>query len=106
MTIRPRQSTAATLLNRVCSLIPSGGSLPESGWRARHRFLVGLTFFHAVIIAMAGPVLGKQLEFTIRALFDDDSALHIMGESLVVALFGTLTQAIRKVMLPSLPGSR
>src|SRR5437870_9952290 len=90
MTTRPRQTVAAAFLNRLWSLVPSGGSLPEGVWRARHRFLVGLTFFHVVIIALAGPVLGKKVELSFRALFDDGSALHVMGEALVVALFGTL----------------
>src|SRR5256712_801549 len=72
------------------SLVPSGGSLPESVWRARHRFLIGLTFFHVVIIALAGPVLGKHWDLSFRALLDDDSALHVLGEALVVALFGVL----------------
>jgi PAS domain S-box-containing protein len=79
-----------TLLNRLWSFIPSGGSLPEGVWGARHRFLVGLTFFHVVIIALAGPVLGKHWELSFRSLLDDDSGLHVFGEALVVALFGAL----------------
>src|SRR5438309_9557572 len=90
MTTRQRHTTAAAFVNRLWSLVPSGGSLPEGVWRARHRFLVGLTFFHVVIIALAGPVLACPLELAFRALLDDGSALHVMGEALVVALFGTL----------------
>src|SRR5256712_13819884 len=90
MTIRACRTTAAVLVNPMWSLVPSGGSLPESVWRARHRFLVGLTFFHVVIIALAGPVLGKHWELSFHALLDDDSALHVLGEALVVALFGVL----------------
>src|SRR5437870_6197147 len=76
MTTRLRQTAAAAVLNRLWSLVHSGGSLLEGVWRARHHFLVGLTFFHVVIIALAGPVLGKQLELSFRALFDDGSALR------------------------------
>src|SRR5712664_3978759 len=90
MTLRACRTTAAVLVNRMWSLVPSGGSLPESVWRARHRFLIGLTFFHVVIIALAGPVLGKHWDLSFRALLDDDSALHVLGEALVVALFGVL----------------
>src|SRR5580765_344443 len=90
MTGSPRRPNASGPLSRLWSLIPSGGSLPESVWRARHRFLVGLTFFHVVIIALAGPVLGKHWELSFRSLLDDESALHVLGESLVVALFGVL----------------
>ena len=90
MATSPRRPNASGLLSRLWSLIPSGGSLPESVWRARHRFLIGLTFFHVVIIALTGPVLGKHWELSFRSLLDDESALHVLGESLVVALFGIL----------------
>src|SRR6266516_2295830 len=90
MTTRLHRTTAATFVSRLWSLGPSGGSLAEGGWRARHRFLVGLTFFHVVIIALIGPVLGRHWELSFRSLLDDESALHIMSESLVVALFGIL----------------
>jgi PAS domain S-box-containing protein len=90
MTTRLHRPSDSTVLSRLWSLVPSGGSLPESVWRARHRFLVGLTFFHVVVIALVGPVLGKHWELSFRSLLDDDSALHVIGESLVVALFGIL----------------
>ena len=90
MTTRLRRPTAITAMSRLWSLVPSGGSLPEGVWRARHRFLIGLTFFHVVIIALAAAVIGKHWELSLRAFFDDDSGLHIIGESLVVALFGLL----------------
>jgi hypothetical protein len=50
----------ATVLKRLWSLIPSGGSLPENVWRGRYKFLMGLTWFHAIIITLAGPVLGHR----------------------------------------------
>ncbi len=87
MTIR---SDAAPLLRRLWSLVPSGGSLPENVWRARHRFLVGLTFFHVVIIALAGTVMGKRWELQPWALFDDENALHSVGEAMIIAAFGAL----------------
>jgi PAS domain S-box-containing protein len=71
-------------------MVPSGGSLPEHVWRSRHRFLVGLAFFHVVIIALAGTVLGKRWDLSVWALFDDEAALHSVGEAMVVALFGIL----------------
>ena len=89
MPLRPH-TTAITILKRLWSLVPSGGSLPEEVWRSRHRFLIGLTFFHVVIIALAGTVLGRPWILGVRALFDDDSALHSVGEALIVALFGVL----------------
>ena len=87
MTLR---SDAAPLLRRLWSLVPSGGSLPENVWRARHRFLVGLTFFHVVIIALAGTVMGKRWELQPWALFDDENALHSVGEAMIIAAFGAL----------------
>ena len=79
-----------TPLRRLWSLVPSGGSLPESVWRARHRFLVGLTFFHVVMIALAGFVLGKRWELGLAGFLQDDNGLHVLGEAMIVAFFGTL----------------
>ena len=45
-------AASLTLLKRLWSLVPSGGSLPEHVWRGRYKFLVGLTWFHAVIITL------------------------------------------------------
>jgi hypothetical protein len=59
MTGRPQHTPTAGLGNRLWSLIPSGGSLPESVWRARHRFLVGLTFFHVAIIACVAFIVAN-----------------------------------------------
>ena len=87
MALRP---PIPTLMKRLWSLVPSGGSLPESVWRSRHRFLAGLTFFHAAAIAAAAPFLGKHWELSIWSFFDDDSMLHVVGEGLVVASFGAL----------------
>jgi len=42
----------------LTAVLPSGGSLPEGVWRRRYSFLLGLTWFHAGIIALVGPVLG------------------------------------------------
>src|SRR5216117_1041771 len=82
------RSPIPTMMKRLWSQVPAGGSLPESVWRSRHRFLAGLTFFHAVAIALAAPFLGKHWELSLWAFFDDDSMLHIVGEGLVVASFG------------------
>jgi PAS domain S-box-containing protein len=75
------------MLKRLWSLVPSGGSLPESVWRGRYRFLVGLTWFHAIIIALAGPVLGHRWELSLGAVFEHGTVLHTAGEGLIVALF-------------------
>src|SRR5918996_3963561 len=79
-----------TILKRIWSRVPSGGSLPESVWRGRYKFLVGLTWFHAVIIALAGPVLGHRWDFSPTAIFEHGTVLHTAGEGLIVAMFAVV----------------
>lgn len=80
----------AKIVSRILSFFPAGGTLPEHVWRKRHRFLVGLTWFHAAIIALTGPVLGYGWELSIEALIEDGTVLHAVGEGLVVAFFAAL----------------
>ena len=79
-----------SLIRRFAALVPLGGSLPEDVWRQRHRFLLGLTWFHASIIALVGPIAGYSLEFSPGALFRDGTVLHTVGEGLIVALFAVV----------------
>ncbi|HWP56446.1 MAG TPA: GAF domain-containing protein [Candidatus Acidoferrales bacterium] len=81
---------AAPLFRRLWSFVPLGGSLPERVWRQRHRFLVGLTWLHALLIGLAGPLLGYRWEASFAAFFEERTALHAVGEGLVVALFAAL----------------
>lgn len=80
-------SLIAQTAKRLKSLVPSGKSLPEKEWRQRHRFLVGLTWFHALVIALIGPICGYSWDFSLGALFRDGTVLHVMGEGMIVALF-------------------
>src|SRR5439155_10489313 len=79
--------TVIELCTRVWSFVPSGGSLPENVWRRRRRFLVGLAWFHAAAIVLAGPLLGHRWELSLRALFAHETVLHTAAEGLVVAFF-------------------
>jgi PAS domain S-box-containing protein len=79
------------LIRGLWVFVPQGGSLPEDVWRRRHRFLVGLTWFHALIIALSGPILGYRWELSLRAPFQDGTVLHAVGEGLIVAFFAGLT---------------
>jgi PAS domain S-box-containing protein len=79
------------LIRGLWVFVPQGGSLPEDVWRRRHRFLVGLTWFHALIIALSGPILGYRWELSLRAPFQDGTVLHAVGEGLIVAFFAALT---------------
>ncbi|MCI0371612.1 MAG: ATP-binding protein [candidate division NC10 bacterium] len=56
-------------------------------WRKRHRFLLGLTWFHAVIIALAGPLLGYNWDLSLGAFFREGTILHTVLEGLIVAFF-------------------
>lgn len=78
------------LLGRLWSAVPSGGSLPENVWRARRRFLVGLTWFHAVIIMLAGVVLGYRWDLDPAALLREGTMLHTLAEGSIVAFFAAL----------------
>jgi len=80
----------ASFFKRVWELVPSGGALPEEVWRSRFRFLVGLTWFHAGVIALVGPVLGWNRELSLRAFVDDDFALHTVLEGSIVGAFALL----------------
>jgi diguanylate cyclase (GGDEF)-like protein/PAS domain S-box-containing protein len=51
---------------------------------------VGLTWFHAVVIALVGPFLGYRWELSLSALFHDGTVLHTVAEGLVVASFAVL----------------
>jgi PAS domain S-box-containing protein len=77
----------ASFFKRLWELVPSGGALPEEVWRSRFRFLVGLTWFHAGVIALVGPVLGWNRELSLRAFLDDDFALHTVAEGSIVGAF-------------------
>jgi len=74
-------------LKRLRFLVPSGRSLPEKEWQQRHRFLVGLTWFHAAVIALIGPICGYGWDFSLESLFRDRTILHVAGEGLIVAVF-------------------
>jgi len=86
----PSRHTVIELCTRVWSFVPSGGSLPENVWRRRRRFLVGLAWFHAAAIVLAGPLLGHRWELSLRALFAHATVLHTAAEALVVAFFAAL----------------
>ena len=74
----------------LTAVLPSGGSLPEDVWRRRYSFLLGLTWFHAGIIALVGPVLGYSWEMSPVAPFRDGFVLHTILEGGVVGFFAAL----------------
>jgi two-component system sensor histidine kinase/response regulator len=88
-------STLGKIASRLWSFLPSGGSLPDEVWRRRHRFLVGLTWFHAVIIALLGPILADNWEVSLSAISHEDTVLHAVSEGLLVGAFAFLGGSLR-----------
>src|SRR6185503_15174086 len=86
MTTNSDRAGLTSLLKRLWSMVPSGGSLPADVWRGRLRFLVGLTWFHVAIIGLSGVLLGYRWELSLR----HGSILHPVGEALIVAVFAAL----------------
>jgi signal transduction histidine kinase len=74
----------------LTTVLPSGGGLPEDVWRRRYSFLLGLTWFHAGIIALVGPVLGYSWEMSPVAPFRDGFVLHTILAGGVVGFFAAL----------------
>jgi PAS domain S-box-containing protein len=82
--------TAATVFRRLWLHLPAGGSLPEDVWNSRHRFLLGLTWFHALVIAFVGPIIGYSWDLSLRAPFRDGTVLHTVAEGSIIAAFAVL----------------
>ena len=78
------------LLSRVLGHLPHGGTLPDEFWQSRHRFLLGLTWLHATLIALVGPVLGYRWDISFAAIFENGMVLHTIAEGLAVALFAAV----------------
>src|SRR5690242_20618495 len=96
----PVRAAVLNALLKLWSCVPSGGSLPEPVWSARRRFLVGLTWFHAVVIAMLGAILGYRWDLDPGAFLRDGTVLHTITEGAIVAVFaavGSWSRASRTV---------
>ena len=94
------------MIRGLWTFVPQGGSLPADVWNKRHRFLLGLTWFHAVVIALVGPVVGYTWELSLRAPFRDGTVLHTVAEGLIVAVFAALAswKGTRRAVRASLVG--
>ena len=96
----PVKAALVTTVLKLWSFVPSGGSLPEPVWSSRRRFLVGLTWFHAAVIAMIGPILGYRWDLDPGAFLRDGAVLHTIAEGAIVAAFaavGSWKRATRTV---------
>ena len=90
MTVDYKTLSNLGILRRLWSLVPVGRSLPEDVWLSRHRFLTGLTWFHALVIALIGPFSGYSWELDWGAVFRDGTVLHTFFEGLIVASFALI----------------
>ena len=78
--------TFGAIAKAIAAALPQGGYLPPETWERRHRLLLRLTWCHAALIVMLGPILGYDWELSLRALFDDRSVAHSAGEALLVGI--------------------
>jgi len=78
---------------RLAEMLPRGKSLPDDLWERRHRFLLWLAWFHAVVIALIGPIVGYPFESGLGAYFRDGTTNHTLLEGLVVVVFALLAAA-------------
>src|SRR5258708_34375822 len=69
------------------SYLPSGGSLSDPLWHQRCRLLIGLTWFHAALIALWGLVLGYRWDLSLAAVARADPLLHTAPERLIEPSF-------------------
>jgi signal transduction histidine kinase len=83
-------SAVVSPIIKLKSLFPDGGSLPEEVWQKRYSLLLGLTWLHAIVIALVGPTLGYSWELNIGALFRDGTVLHTIFDGSLVALFAAV----------------
>ena len=90
MTGNYKISSLPGVLRRLWSLVPVGRSLPDDVWLSRHRFLTGLTWFHALVIALVGPFSGYSWRLDWAAVFHDGSVLHTIFEGAIIAVFALL----------------
>ena len=85
-----RSQLLIAITQRLTSIFPPGGSLPEDVWQKRYSVLLGLTWFHAAIIALVGPLLGYSWEISAEAPFHDGTVLHTILEGTIVGFFAGL----------------
>ena len=94
---RPKPSAP---LQGLWELLPSGESLPATVWQTRHRFLLRLTWLHALLIAVIAVVFGDSWEFTFAALVRDGTVLRTTAEATIVGVFASVAALTTGRALP------
>lgn len=94
---RPKPSAP---LQGLWEFLPSGESLPATVWQTRHRFLLRLTWLHALLIAVIAVVFGDSWEFTFAALVRDGTVLRTTVEATIVGVFASVAALTTGRALP------
>jgi PAS domain S-box-containing protein len=68
--------------------------LPATVWQTRHRFLLRLTWLHALLIAVIAVMFGDSWEFSLAALVRDGTVLRTIAEAIIVGLFASVAALI------------
>jgi PAS domain S-box-containing protein len=84
------RTTPSGLLQGLWEFLPAGESLPAAVWQTRHRFLLRLTWLHALLIALIAVVFGNSWEFSLAALVRDGTVLRTSAEAIIVGLFASV----------------
>jgi PAS domain S-box-containing protein len=87
-------------LRGLWEFLPSGESLPAAVWQTRHRFLLRLTWLHALLIALIAVVFGDSWEFSLAALLRDGTVLRTTAEAIIVGLFASVAALTTGRALP------
>jgi PAS domain S-box-containing protein len=94
--LTPRRSfargTPSGLLQSFWEFLPSGESLPATLWQSRHRFLLRLTWAHALLIALIGFVFGYR----------HGTVLHTVAGVIIVGLFASIATLTTGRALPAM----
>src|SRR5918995_942653 len=94
--LTPRRSfargTPSGLLQSFWEFLPSGESLPATLWQSRHRFLLRLTWAHALLIALIDFVFGYR----------HGTVLHTVAGVVIVSLFASIATLTTGRALPAM----
>jgi diguanylate cyclase (GGDEF)-like protein/PAS domain S-box-containing protein len=74
--------STTSLVRRVRTALPAGMRLQPEEWDQRHRWIMGLLWFHVPVIVVYGTVVGNGL-------------VHSVAESLPTALMGVLGSQVQ-----------
>src|SRR5918995_70246 len=81
------RTTPSGFLQGLWEFMPAGESLPAAVWHTRHRFLLRLTWLHALLIALIAVVFGNSWEFSLAALVRNGTVLRTIAGAIIVGLF-------------------